>query len=55
MRSPEPNCPLRPGDACRLCQPGAHGPEDCQLVGLVLSDPDLRAQLEEITRGALVG
>jgi hypothetical protein len=38
-------CPVRPGDACALCHPGAHGPEDCGLVYLVMSDPDLREQL----------
>ncbi|WP_296602771.1 DUF6767 domain-containing protein [Nocardioides sp.] len=53
MRAPEPECLLRPGDACRLCQPGAHGPEDCPLVGLVLDDPELRAQLCKL-RGELL-
>ena len=57
MRAPEPQCPLRTGDSCRLCHPGAHGPEDCALVGLVMSDPDLRARLAEIEEeaGVLVG
>jgi hypothetical protein len=41
----EPKCPVRPGDACSLCHPGARGPHDCGLVQLVMSDPDLRAQL----------
>ncbi|WP_284536714.1 DUF6767 domain-containing protein [Nocardioides sp. T2.26MG-1] len=50
MGAPEPQCLLRPGDWCRMCQPGAHGPEDCQLVALVLSDPDLKARLDEIWR-----
>jgi hypothetical protein len=44
---PEAQCPIRPGDACSLCQPGATGPQDCALVYLVMSDPDLR---EELTR-----
>ena len=57
MRAPEPLCPLRTGDSCRLCHPGAHGPEDCALVGLVMNDPDLRARLAEIEAeaGVLVG
>ena len=38
-------CPLRPGDGCRLCVPGATGPHDCGLVVLVTSDPELRAGL----------
>lgn len=38
-------CPVRPGDCCRLCHPGASGPENCGLVYLVFTDPDLRAQL----------
>jgi hypothetical protein len=42
----EDGCPIRVGDSCSLCMPGARGPENCGLVYLVLSDPDLRAQLE---------
>lgn len=38
-----PKCPLRPGDPCTLCVPGASGPHDCQTVRLVLEDPELRA------------
>jgi hypothetical protein len=38
-------CPLRPGDGCRMCVPGASGPWDCGLVFLVTTDPDLRAKL----------
>jgi len=37
-----PRCPLRPGDPCSLCQPGASGPQDCGLVYLVMDDPELR-------------
>ncbi len=57
MRAPEPQCPLRPGDFCRLCHPGAHGPEDCALVGMVMNDPDLRARLIVLQEeaGVLVG
>jgi len=40
-----PRCPLRPGDACSLCVPGATGPHDCGLLYLVMTDPDLRAEL----------
>lgn len=42
-----PMCPLRPGDPCSLCVPGANGPHDCQTVRLVMSDPDLREMLRE--------
>ena len=34
-------CPIRFGEPCTLCVPGAHGPQDCQLVALVREDPDL--------------
>ncbi|HEU4946290.1 MAG TPA: DUF6767 domain-containing protein [Kribbella sp.] len=42
---PVPRCPVRPGDACSLCQPGATGPQDCGLVWLVMSEPELREEL----------
>ncbi len=42
---PVPMCPVRPGDACSLCQPGASGPESCGLVWLVMQDPELRDEL----------
>jgi hypothetical protein len=45
---PEPQCPIRPGDPCSLCVPGASGPQDCGLVYLVMSDPDLRERLHQI-------
>lgn len=38
-------CPLRPGDGCKLCVPGATGPGNCGLVYLVTSDPELREGL----------
>jgi len=38
-------CPVRLGEPCRLCLPGAHGPETCGLVWLVMTDPELRAAL----------
>jgi hypothetical protein len=41
-------CPLRPGDPCALCHPGAHGPEDCGLVYLVASDPELVERLRSL-------
>ncbi|MCT1442620.1 MULTISPECIES: DUF6767 domain-containing protein [Corynebacterium] len=37
----EPKCPIRYGDPCSLCVPGATGPQDCQLVALVRDDPEL--------------
>jgi len=45
---PEAKCPIRPGDPCSLCVPGASGPQDCGLVYLVMSDPDLRDRLRQI-------
>ena len=45
MARPEPKCPIRVGDPCSLCFPGATGPQDCGLVYLVQSDPELREQL----------
>ena len=41
---PEP-CWVRVSEPCRLCVPGATGPLDCGLVYLVMTDPDLSAQL----------
>jgi len=51
---PEPMCPLRPGDACTLCEPGASGPESCPAVYLVMTDPDLRDAWVELRRGQRV-
>jgi len=45
---PEQRCPIRPGDPCSLCVPGAAGPQNCGLVYLVMSDPDLRERLHQI-------
>jgi hypothetical protein len=53
--TPVPKCPIRPGDACTLCHPGAHGPEDCGLVWLVMGDPELRDRLAEIRREVAAG
>ena len=50
MSSNDPRCPVRPGDYCSLCVPGASGPENCPLVALVMSDPDLRERLAELQR-----
>lgn len=47
---PDAQCPIRPGDACTLCQPGATGPQDCGLVYLVMSDPDLREELNGVRK-----
>jgi hypothetical protein len=49
---PVPRCPIRQGDPCTLCVPGATGPQDCGLVYLVMSDPDLRDRLRELRLGA---
>lgn len=43
--TPEPQCVVRVGEPCRLCQPGATGPHDCQLAYLVRDDEDLRAEM----------
>ncbi|MFM6851031.1 MAG: DUF6767 domain-containing protein [Terrabacter sp.] len=44
-RPPTPMCPIRLGEPCSLCVPGATGPQDCGLVYLVQSDPEMREQL----------
>lgn len=46
-RRPQPACPIRPGDPCSLCFPGADGPHNCGLVYLVQSDPELRDLLAQ--------
>lgn len=46
--APVARCPVRPGDACPLCQPGVTGPQDCGLVWLVRSDPDLLEELQQL-------
>ena len=43
--APAARCPIRLGDACTLCFPGAAGPQDCGLVYLVMADDDLRSEL----------
>ena len=45
-----PRCPIRAGATCSLCMPGVSGPEDCGLVYLVMSDPELREQWRQKTR-----
>ncbi|WOP19120.1 DUF6767 domain-containing protein [Raineyella sp. LH-20] len=45
---PDPKCPVRPGDTCSLCYPGATGPQDCGLVWLVRQDPELSAELARL-------
>lgn len=45
MARPQPKCPIRTGDPCNLCVPGASGPQDCGLVWLVKSDPELAEEL----------
>jgi hypothetical protein len=39
---------VRLGDTCSLCFPGASGPQDCGLIHLVMTDPDLRAELARL-------
>ncbi|GAB3714959.1 DUF6767 domain-containing protein [Mariniluteicoccus flavus] len=50
MSRPEARCPIRPGDACSLCHPGASGPQDCGLVWLVKNDPELAAEWARVRR-----
>jgi len=47
---PTPKCPIRVGEPCSLCFPGANGPQDCGLVYLVQSDEEWREQLAEKRR-----
>jgi hypothetical protein len=42
----EDRCPIRIGDPCSLCHPGSSGPATCGLVYLVMSDPELREELQ---------
>ena len=45
MRSrPQPKCPIRGGEPCSLCFPGADGPQNCGLVYLVQADPEMREE-----------
>lgn len=44
-RVPSPMCPLRFGEPCNLCVPGADGPHNCPTVQLVMEDEELRAEL----------
>jgi len=46
-------CPIRLGDACSLCVPGATGQENCALVAEVMRDPELRERLAELRRETL--
>jgi len=54
-RPVQAKCPLRPGDPCSLCVPGATGPHDCGLVYLVMDDPELKEQLADFRRAARSG
>jgi hypothetical protein len=47
---PEPRCPIRIDEPCRLCVPGASGPQDCGVVHLVMDDPGLREELGRMRR-----
>ena len=44
-KGPVPQCPIRVGEPCTLCVPGATGPQDCGLVWLVQDDPEMREEL----------
>jgi hypothetical protein len=46
-------CPIRINEPCLLCESGATGPEDCALVWLVMTDPDLRERLHQMKLEAL--
>jgi hypothetical protein len=52
---PVPACPIRDGDPCSLCVPGVSGPQDCGLVYLVTSDPELRAEWNARRRATAEG
>ena len=52
-RLPTPQCPIRLGEPCTLCFPGATGPQDWGLVYLVESDDEMREQLAERRRAVL--
>ena len=54
QRMPNPQCPIRIGEPCPLCFPGARGPHDCGLVYLVQSDPEQREELAARRREHLV-
>ncbi|MDA8437877.1 MAG: hypothetical protein M0Z51_03310 [Propionibacterium sp.] len=45
MARPQPKCPIRAGERCSQCVPGATGPDDCGLVWLVKSDPEMADEL----------
>lgn len=49
-RRPEAKCPVRAGEPCTLCWPGASGPLDCGLVYLVKDDPELGELRAEMLR-----
>ena len=55
MASVDARCPLRLGDMCSLCVPGATGPADCPTVAEVMRDPTLRARLAELRRESAAG
>jgi hypothetical protein len=50
---PDPQCPIRIGEPCSLCVPGASGPDNCLLVAEVMRDPELRARLADLRRERL--
>ncbi|MEA4943649.1 MAG: DUF6767 domain-containing protein [Propionicimonas sp.] len=51
-RTPQPKCPLRPGEPCTLCQLDVTGPQDCPVVFLVMGDEELQAEWAARQRAA---
>jgi len=49
-RPHDAKCPVRVGEPCTLCWPGATSPVDCGLVYLMRTDPDLMALRAEKLR-----
>ena len=47
-KRPEPKCPIRFGESCTLCFPGADGPQNCGLVYLVQSDPEMAEEFAAV-------
>lgn len=50
---PEAQCPIRVGEPCSLCFPGATGPQDCGLVYLVRDDEEMREELADRRRAEM--
>ena len=50
---PEPSAPSAPETLLAVRVLGASGPQDCGLVYLVMSDPDLRDRLHQISTASV--